>query len=65
VKDVFSALQGWPRWCDRFGQYGIKVSSITLKIVTLVENHPQKRLSLKKRIFRLAEFTPSEGRGGN
>ena len=37
-----------PRWCGRFGQYGIKVSfwgSGTLKIVILVENnHPQKRI---------------------
>ena len=34
-------LRGRPRWCDRFGQYGIKVSfwgSGTLKIVIYVEN---------------------------
>ena len=39
-------LKGVPRWCDRFGQYGIKVSfwaSGTLKIVIYVENYPQKR----------------------
>jgi len=34
-----------PRWCNRIGHYGIKVSfwgfaSGTLKIVILVENHP-------------------------
>ena len=35
-----------PRWCDRFGQCGIKVcfwGSGTLKIVIYVENHPQRR----------------------
>ena len=55
-------IKGLPRWDDRFGQYGIKVSfsgSGTLKIVILVENHPQKR------IFRLDYYHPSEGRGVN
>ena len=36
---------GAPRWCDRFGQYGIKVgfwASGTLKIVIYVENYPQE-----------------------
>ena len=39
-------VKGVPRWDDRLGQYGIKVSSFwgsgTLKIVILilVENHP-------------------------
>ena len=36
-------LNGLPRWCDRFSQYGIKVSfwgSGTLKIVIYVENYP-------------------------
>ena len=43
-----------------FGQYGIKVSfggSGTLKIVILVENHPQKRF------FRLADYHPLKGWG--
>ena len=40
-------MKGVPRWRDRFGQYGIKVSlwgSGTFKIVILdlVETHPQK-----------------------
>jgi len=33
-------VRGWPRWCDRFGQYGMKMSfwgSETLKIATIVE----------------------------
>ena len=54
------ALQGGARWDDRFGQYGIKVSlwgSGTLKIVILVENHPQKR------IFRLWLIN-SQSQGG-
>ena len=49
-----------PRWCDRFGQYGIKVSfraSETLKIVTYVENYPQKRC------FLLADYHPLWGGG--
>ena len=48
-------LKGVPRWCDRFGQYGIKVSfwaSGTLKIVIYVENYPQKRC------FRLTDYHP-------
>ena len=51
-----------PKWCNRFGQYGIKVSvwgSGTFKIVTLVENHPQKR------VFLLDYYHPSEDRGAN
>ena len=54
-------LKGVPRWCDRFGQYGIKVSfwgSGTLKIVIYVENYPQKRC------FRLADYHPLWGWGG-
>ena len=53
-------LKGLPRWCDRFSQYGIKVSfwgSGTLKIVIYVENYPQKRC------FRLAEYHPLWGGG--
>ena len=49
-----------PRWCDRFGQHGIKVSfwaSGTLKIVIYVENYPQKRC------FRLADYHPLWGWG--
>ena len=45
-----------PRWCDKSGQYGIKVcfgGSDTLKIVIYVENYPQKRS------FRLADYHPS------
>ena len=36
-----SGVKGVPRWCDRFGQYGIKVSfwGSTLKIVIYVENY--------------------------
>ena len=52
--------KGVPRWCDRFGQYGIKVSfwaSETLKIVIYVENYPQKRC------FRLADYHPLWGWG--
>ena len=48
-------IKGGPRWCDSFGQYGIKVSfwgSGTLKIAIYVENHPQKR------IFWLAVYHP-------
>ena len=42
-------LRGWPRWRDRFPQYGIKVSywgSGTLKIVIPVENHPHPNVWL-------------------
>jgi hypothetical protein len=52
---VWAPLQGLPRWCDRFGQYGIKVrfwGSGILKTVILVENHPQARF------FRLAYYHP-------
>ena len=54
-------LRGLPRWCDRFSQYGIKVSfwgSGTLKIVIYVENYPQKRC------FRLDDYHPLWGWGG-
>ena len=54
-------LKGVPRWCDRFGKYGIKVSSWgsgTLKFVIYVENYPQKRC------FRLADYHPLWGWGG-
>ena len=53
-------IKGVPRWCDRFGQYGIKVSfwaSGTLKIVIYVKNYPQKRC------FRLADYHPLWGWG--
>jgi hypothetical protein len=52
--------RGVARWDGRFGQYGITVSfwgSGTLKIVILVENHPQKRF------FRLADYHPLKGWG--
>ena len=52
--------RGVARWDGRFGQYGITVSfwgSGTLKIVILVENHPQKRF------FRLADHHPLKGWG--
>ena len=42
-------IRGWPRWRDRFPQYGIKVSywgSGTLKIVIPVENHPHPNVWL-------------------
>ena len=61
AKINYKALRGLPRWCDRFGQYGIKVSfwaSETLKIVIYVENYPQKRC------FRLAYYNPLWGGGG-
>ena len=57
----YFTIKGVPRWCDRFGQYGIKVSfwaSVTLKIVIYVENYPQKRC------FRLADYHPLWGWGG-
>ena len=53
-------VRGLPRWCDRFSQYGIKVSfwaSGTLKIVIYVENYPEKRC------FRLADYHPLWGWG--
>ena len=55
VLESMNPVKGVPRWCDRFGQYGIKVSfwaSGTLKIVIYVENYPQKRC------FRLADYHP-------
>ena len=54
-------IRGVPRWCDRFTQYGIKVSfwgSGPLKIVIPVENHPQKPKN------RLADYHPLWGWGG-
>ena len=56
-------VKGLLRWCDSVGQYGIKVSfwgSGTLKIVTLVENHPQKRVRV---CFGWMIITPLEGSG--
>ena len=58
VKPTVYRVKGVPRWCDRFGQYGIKVSfwaSGTLKIVIYVKNYPQKRC------FRLADYHPLWG----
>ena len=55
-------VKGVPRWDDRFGQYGIKVSfgdSGTLKIVIYVGNHPHRP------ILRLTVYHPSEGGGVN
>jgi hypothetical protein len=53
-----SRLRGVPRWCDRFGQYGIKVSfwgSGTLKTVIFV--------TPRNGVFGLLIITPSKGRG--
>ena len=47
-------------WCDRFGQYGIKVSlwgSGTLKTMIYVENHPHRP------ILRLDYYHPLGGWG--
>ena len=53
-------LKGVPRWCDRFGQYGIKVSfwaSETLKIVISSKTSPRND------VFGWLIMTPS-GVGG-
>ena len=55
-------IRGLPRWCDRFSQYGIKVSfwaSGTLKIVIYVENYPQRNDD----VFGWLIITPSGGWG--
>ena len=55
-----ACVQGVPRWCDRFGQCGIKVcfwGSGTLKIVIYVENYSQEGS------FLLADYHPLWGAG--
>ena len=58
---VHMFIKGLPRWCDRFSQYGIKVSfsgSGTLKIVIYVEKYPHKRF------FSVGSLSPPLGVGG-
>jgi hypothetical protein len=57
-------IRGLPRWCDRFSQYGIKVSfwaSGTLKIVIYVEL--TSKTTPRNDVFVWLIITPSGGGG--